>query len=81
MKNYLHASIMDAEDTFEALQDANGNAILFSIGTDGVLYATQEAPALTNTNGSTGSVSGWVQVDLSSSNLIKAFPCGTDKWK
>ncbi len=77
MKNYLHAGIMDAEDTFAALQDAKGNAILLSIGTDGVLYGTQEVPAFNNTSGGTGTAAGWVKSDLSSACLAKDFPGGT----
>jgi len=81
MKNYLHATIMDAEDAFEALQDANGNGILFSIGTDGVFYAIQEVPAHNNTNGSAGNSAGWVKHDLSTTTLNKDFPGGAAKCK
>ena len=81
MKNYLHSTIMDADDAFEALQDANGNGILFSIGTDGVFYATQEVPAHKNTNGSTGNNTGWIKHDLSSTALKKDFPGGKAKCK
>lgn len=73
MTNYLHASILDAADRFEVLQDANGNAILFSIGTDGVLYGTQEVPAMSNTNGAPGSAAGWQQHDLSTAQLHHDF--------
>ncbi|MBS4097669.1 MAG: hypothetical protein KGZ83_12630 [Sulfuricella sp.] len=74
MKNYLHAGIMDAEDAFEALQDTNGNAVLFSIGTDGVFYATQEVPAVNNTTGGTGTPAGWARTDISTAQLKHDFP-------
>ncbi len=68
MTNYLPASIMDPEDNFEALQDNSGNAMLFSIGTDGIFYATCETQA-------TGT--GWVRTNLSSIVLTEPYIGGT----
>lgn len=74
MKNYIHASVMDAEDAFDVLQDDKGNAILFSIGTDGVFNAIQNVPAQSNTNDSAGSAAGWIKHDLSSAQFKQDFP-------
>jgi hypothetical protein len=70
MQNYLQASIMDPQDRFEALQDGNGNAMLFSTGTNGVFYLTQETP---------GTASGWTQTDLSTAALTGNLTGGTCK--
>lgn len=74
MKNYLHASIMDPDDVFEVLQDNLGNALLFSIGTDGIFYVTQEVPHLNNTVAKSGTPSGWNRTDLSSTQMSRDFP-------
>ncbi|MEO6920271.1 MAG: hypothetical protein ABI171_14820 [Collimonas sp.] len=42
MRNYKQAEIMAPDASFAALQTTAGNALLFSIGTDGVCYLTQE---------------------------------------
>jgi hypothetical protein len=57
MSNFKQAEIMAPEEKFEALQTTSGTALLFSIGTDGVLYLTAEAP---------GGQTGWTRTDLSS---------------
>lgn len=64
MKNFLQAEIMAPDKKFEALQDKTGHSLLFSIGTDGVFYCTQE---------SSGSEKGWNRIDLSSALLAKSF--------
>jgi hypothetical protein len=57
MKNQKHAIIMAPDEQFEVLQTQGGNALFFSIGTDGIFYITREIPADTH---------GWSKVDLSS---------------
>jgi hypothetical protein len=42
MRNYKQAEVMAPDARFEALQTDAGDALLFSIGTDGVCYLTQE---------------------------------------
>src|SRR5689334_9821627 len=59
MKNYKHAEVMTAGLSFAVIQSPEGRSIFFSIGTDGVLYATREVTATSTT--------GWTRADLSSS--------------
>lgn len=65
MTNYVQAEIMRPETGIQALQTSNGNALLFSIGTDNALYATVEQP---------GSRSGWSRCNLSNAQVAKDFP-------
>ncbi|NRR30428.1 hypothetical protein HSX11_09515 [Oxalobacteraceae bacterium] len=44
MRNYKQAEVMAPDASFAALQTAGGDALLFSIGSDGVCYLTQESP-------------------------------------
>jgi hypothetical protein len=67
MKNYLQADILDPQDSFTALQTDSGASLLFSIGTDGVLYLTRELSAVT---------AGWTRDDLSSAQVQRDFPAG-----
>lgn len=67
MQNYLQAEIMKPEGDFQAIQTADGNALLLSIGTDNALYATVETP---------GTRQGWTRVNLSTAQsgaTCKAF--------
>jgi len=57
MQNYFQADVLNPEDKFEALQTDAGASLLFSIGTDGVLYLTKEVVRSTH---------GWNRDDLSS---------------
>lgn len=57
MKNQKASSVVMPDKQFEALQTIEGNTLLFSIGTDNILYCTREVP---------GDMHGWVRVDLSS---------------
>jgi len=68
MTNYLQASIMDPDDTFEVLQNSLGNAVMFSIGTDGIFYVTYETPS---------TPSGWTRLDLSTVAMVNKFAGGT----
>lgn len=68
MVNYLAASIMDPADRFEALQDANGNALLFSISTDKILYVTCQSPQ---------SQSGWTTSNISTAVMNGSYNGGT----
>lgn len=56
MSNFKQAEVASAEAKFEALQTDGGNSLLFSVGTDGVFYVTQETP---------GRATGWDKADLS----------------
>ena len=58
MKNQKHADTMSPGVAFDVLQASNGDALFFSIGTDGVFYVTREVR-------DTGT--GWTRLDLSSS--------------
>lgn len=44
MKNHKHALLMTPDKQFEVLQSQDGNALFFSIGTDGAFYITRELP-------------------------------------
>ncbi|TCD28584.1 hypothetical protein EZ456_04120 [Pedobacter psychrodurus] len=70
MTNYLQASIMSPDATFEVLQNSLGNALLFSIGTDGVFYVTYESPA------DSSAPTGWTRLDLSTPALTGQFSGG-----
>ncbi|GAW14048.1 hypothetical protein ANO14919_034400 [Xylariales sp. No.14919] len=58
MKNQKHAVALAPQQHFQVLQTANGDAIFFSIGSEGAFYVTREMRA---------SDSGWGRIDLSSS--------------
>jgi hypothetical protein len=64
MTNYMQAEVMRPETGFRALQTASGAALLFSIGTDKVLYATAETA---------GDRHGWRRHDLSSARIAEDF--------
>lgn len=64
MENYLQAEIMRPETGFQALQTSGGNALLFSIGTDGSLYVTVENPT---------SRQGWARTNLSLARAAAEF--------
>ncbi len=66
MTNYVHASLMEPRERFEALQTDRGDSLLFSVSTPGTLELTHEAPGTTN---------GWATVDLSSQlpGRVKTF--------
>jgi hypothetical protein len=57
MVNFKQAKIVAPQKKFEALQTADGNALLFSISSDNKFYVTQQTPGLET---------GWKQFDLSS---------------
>ncbi|PZX54005.1 hypothetical protein [Algoriphagus chordae] len=65
MKNYLQAEIISPQAKFEALQTDNGLSMLFSMGTNNVLYLTKES--------SGESTAGWTKTDLSSSQIKEEF--------
>ncbi len=65
IQNYQQATVMEADEKFEALQTSNGLSILFSMGSDDVLYATFEQ---------SGQKAAWSRVDLSSAQIKADFP-------
>lgn len=67
MENYLQADILNPQESFVALQTDSGASLLFSIGTDGVLYLTKELM---------GVAAGWTRDDLSSTQVLRDFPGG-----
>jgi hypothetical protein len=67
MQNYLQAQILLPEDKFEAQQTDAGTALLFSIGTGGVLFLTKEVPGIAH---------GWQRADLSSAQIKQDLPAG-----
>ncbi|RIW12899.1 hypothetical protein D0X99_17525 [Algoriphagus lacus] len=66
MTNYLQAELISPQAKFEALQSADGHSLLFSVGTDGVLYLIADD--------SGESTAGWTKTDLSTSQINKDFP-------
>lgn len=58
MENRKQATVLSPDRVFEVLQTQDGDAIFFSIGTDGVFYVTRE---LSQT------ATGWNRTDLSTS--------------
>lgn len=66
MQNYAHGELMSPTQKFEALQTADGHALLFAIDTTGVFRVTEEQSGRASI--------GWVLTDLSSSLIIEQFP-------
>ncbi|KAJ2995714.1 hypothetical protein NUW58_g1195 [Xylaria curta] len=66
MQNYAHGQVVSPTEKFEALQTANGLALLFAIDTSGVFHVIKEQSGKAN--------AGWVINDLSSSIISKQFP-------
>jgi hypothetical protein len=64
MTNFAQAEIMCPEAEIIALQASHGEALLFSISTEGSLYVTVE---------STGTRSGWKRANLSAAQVVKDF--------
>lgn len=58
MKNRKHAVVMAPDRAFEVLQTPGGQALFFSLGTDGVFYLTREVSQ---------TATGWNRIDLSTS--------------
>jgi hypothetical protein len=56
MKNRKHAVVMAPDRAFDVLQTPSGDALFFSVGTDGVFYLTREVSQ---------TATGWNRVDLS----------------
>lgn len=67
MSNYMQGVTVSPDKKFEALQSPDGHSLLFSIGSDGVFYLTEEMPTLST---------GWQKSNLSAS-LSAFFPSGT----
>jgi hypothetical protein len=57
MQNYIHGEVVSPTGKFEALQTADGHAMLFAISTSGVLNVTEESSGTSRT--------GWTETDLS----------------
>src|SRR4051794_30218810 len=71
MQNYLQSEIVDpTKQRFEAVESGAGNALLFSIATDGALYVTAELP------GDKESHTGWQQFNLSGATNPPGFSAG-----
>src|SRR5581483_6131233 len=56
MKNRKHALVMAPDRAFEVLQTPGGDALFFSVGTDGAFYLTREVSK---------TATGWNRIDLS----------------
>ena len=56
MKNRKHAVVMAPDRAFDVLQTPAGDALFFSVGTDGVFYLTREVSQ---------TATGWNRIDLS----------------
>jgi hypothetical protein len=66
MQNYVQGEIVDPTTKFEALQAADGHALLFAIDSSGVLHVIEESSGTSNT--------GWNRHDLSSAPIQATFP-------
>lgn len=64
MTNQKASAVVVPDKQFEALQTTDGNALLFSIGKDNILYCTAEIP---------GHDHGWVRLDLSTALSERDF--------
>ncbi|MFI7688081.1 hypothetical protein ACIBQ6_03365 [Nonomuraea sp. NPDC049655] len=62
MENHKAAVVMAPDKAFEVLQSQDGDALFFSIGTDGVCYLTREV---------TETSTGWNRIDLSSALSVQ----------
>jgi hypothetical protein len=67
LDNFQAAVILAPDKDFSALQTAAGGSLLFSIGTTGALYVTEE---------SLGEKTGWTRTDLSTARAGADFPAG-----
>ncbi|MBK9453895.1 MAG: hypothetical protein IPN95_31775 [Bacteroidetes bacterium] len=67
ISNYMQAETVSPDHKFAAVQTHDGHSLLFSIGTNGVFYMTEEISGIST---------GWVKNDLSSA-LAGAFPTAT----
>lgn len=56
MKNRKHATVMAPDRAFDVLQTQDGDALFFSVGTDGGFYLTREVSQ---------TATGWNRIDLS----------------
>ncbi len=65
MKNYQQSEVMSPDEKFQALQTKTSLSLLFSLGSDGVFYVTEE--------GSQSTATGWQRLDLSSQQIKKDF--------
>jgi len=65
MKNYKQTLLMSPEKQFEALQTRSGNSLLFSVGSDGAFYATEE---------SIKHDTGWEKHNISAGQIAQSFP-------
>lgn len=79
MTGYLQGQVIAPNQKFQAIQNEQGNSLLFSIGTDQVFYVTEEVVAtdVVSDRQNSPSKTGWKKSDLSSS-LLDLFPAGTD---
>ncbi|KAI3400071.1 hypothetical protein diail_4609 [Diaporthe ilicicola] len=66
MQNYAHGELMSPTERFEALQTADGHALLFTIDTSGVFRVIEEESGRAST--------GWAVTDLSSALIAAHFP-------
>ena len=69
MQNYVKGEIVSPSQKFEALQSADGHALLFAVDTSGSLHVIEEQSGTTHT--------GWSLTDLSSSVIAQRFPGGS----
>jgi hypothetical protein len=68
MRNFLQDDILGPDAKFQALQTTSGASLLFSIGTDDVLYLTREV---------SGTKTGWARTDISSALIASRFGEGS----
>ncbi|KAI1313281.1 hypothetical protein F5Y03DRAFT_406560 [Xylaria venustula] len=66
IQNYIQGEIVAPTSKFEALQTANGHALLFSLDSNGTLHVLEETSGMATT--------GWEAKDISSGIINTAFP-------
>lgn len=66
MQNYIQGETVAPTAKFQALQTANGHALLFAIDSSSILHVLEEKSGASKT--------GWEMKDLSSSRVRSAFP-------
>lgn len=70
MENYFCGQVVSPNGKFEALQAADGHALLFAIDTSDVFHVIKEQSGTRN--------AGWIVEDLSSALIVKEYPGAED---
>ena len=71
MRNYKQSNVISPQKKFKSVQTDSGDALLFSIGTDGTLYLIEQS--------SGSNATGWEEIPLSSKLASNNLPDGVAK--